>query len=336
MNPRRWFSILLVPLVLLPLGLVPALADARVEQHAKVEFGGFLGSMFRTFGGKAAREGITSVDALKGERLMSKTMDTGELIDLAAEKVFTIHFDKKKYTVKTFAQIREEMKQALEDAKKQQAEQGQAPPPDQVEYEWAVDLKETGKTEKISGWDTRQVVTTVTGYPKGKSLETGGGIVVTLDSWLGPELKELEEQAAFHMRYFKAIGLFETFGAEMQQLAALLATNPQFAEAMKKLQEKQVDMSGSPIRTTMVFESVASPEQQKQQAAEDKESTPTSVGGLLGGIGKKMMKKKEAPAEEGGTPGRTKMFTSTSTIVSAGSSVPDTEVTIPADFKEKS
>ncbi len=335
MNARRRVSILLVPVLLLPFGLLPALADARVEQHAKVEFGGFLGSMFRTFGGKAAREGVTSIDALKGERLMSKTMDTGELIDLAAEKVYQINFDKKKYTVKTFAQIREEMKKALEDAKKQQAEQGEAPPADQVEYEWTVDLKETGKRETISGYDTREVLLTVTGHPKGQTLEAGGGIVVTLDSWLGPELKELKEQAAFHMRYFKAIGLFETFGAEMQQMAALIATNPQFAEAMKKLQEKQVDMSGSPIRTTMVFDTVASPEQQKQQAAEEKESTPTSVGGLLGGLGKKMMKKKEAPAE-GGTPGRTTLFRSTSTIVSAGSTVPEAEVTIPADFKDKS
>ncbi len=335
MNARRWFSVLLVPVLALPLGLLPALADARVEQLTKVEFGGFLGSMFRTFGGKAAREGVTSLDALKGERLMSKTMDSGELIDLAAEKVYTIQFDKKKYSVKTFAQIREEMKKALEDAKKQQAEQGQAPPPEQVEYEWTVDLKETGKTEKISGWDTRQVVTTVTGYPKGKTLETGGGIVLILDSWLGPQLKELDEQAAFHMRYYQAIGLFETFGAEMQQMAMLLATNPQFAEAMKKLQDKRVDLSGSAIRTKMTFDSVASPEQQKAQAAEEQESTPTSVGGLLGGLGKKMMKKKEAPAA-GGTPGRTTMFTSTSTIVSAGSSVPEAEVTIPADFKEKS
>jgi hypothetical protein len=319
----------------LPLGLLPALADARVEQLSKVEFGGFLGSMFRTFGGKAAREGVTSLDALKGERLMSRTMDTGELIDLAAEKVYTVQFDKKKYSVKTFAQIREEMKKALEDAKKQQAGQAQAPPPEQAEYEWTVDLKETGKTEKISGWDTRQVVTTVTGYPKGKTLETGGGIVVTLDSWLGPQLKELDEQAAFRMRYFQAIGLFETFGAEMQQMAMLLATNPQFAEAMKKLQDKRVDLSGSAIRTKMTFDSVASPEQQKAQASEEQESTPTSVGGLLGGLGKKMMKKKEAPAA-GAAPGRTTMFTSTTTIVSAGSSVPDAEVTIPADCKEKS
>jgi len=75
MSARWWVSILLVPVLLLPSGLRPALADARVEQHAKVEFGGFLGSMFRTFAARRA-EGITSLDALKGERLMSKSMDT--------------------------------------------------------------------------------------------------------------------------------------------------------------------------------------------------------------------------------------------------------------------
>jgi len=43
------------------------------------------------------------------------------------------------------------MKKALEDAKKQQPSRARRLA-GQVEYEWTVDLKETGKTEKISEW----------------------------------------------------------------------------------------------------------------------------------------------------------------------------------------
>ena len=46
---------------------------------------------------------------------------------------------------------------------------------------------------------------TVTVREKGKTLEESGGVVLTADSWLGPEIPALKELAEFEMKYWKAI-----------------------------------------------------------------------------------------------------------------------------------
>ncbi len=43
-------------------------ADVRSDQKAHVEFAGMLGRMFNMFGGKSAREGVTTSIAVKGDR----------------------------------------------------------------------------------------------------------------------------------------------------------------------------------------------------------------------------------------------------------------------------
>ena len=46
-------------------------ADARVTQKTQVQFGGALGGVVNVFGGKAAREGITSDVSVKKNRRSS-------------------------------------------------------------------------------------------------------------------------------------------------------------------------------------------------------------------------------------------------------------------------
>ena len=56
------------------------------------------------------------------------------------------------------------------------------------------DVKSTGQTKTINGFDTREVIITVTAREKGKKLEDSGGVVMTVDNWLTksqPALKEI-------------------------------------------------------------------------------------------------------------------------------------------------
>ena len=78
------------------------------------------------FGGKAAREGVTSTVAIKGSRMMTSNGDgTAQIIDLSEEKIYDIDLKKKSYRVTTFADLRRQMeearKRAEEEAKKEQA-----------------------------------------------------------------------------------------------------------------------------------------------------------------------------------------------------------------------
>ena len=68
-------------------------ADVKTEQKAQVKFAGALGRMFNMFGGKAAREGVVTKVAVKGDRMLTASGETGQLVDLAEEKLYDIDFD---------------------------------------------------------------------------------------------------------------------------------------------------------------------------------------------------------------------------------------------------
>src|SRR5512139_953099 len=122
MNPMRR-SLLVGVTLCLVLGLAVGLgADMKSSQKTQVKFEGMLGKMMGMFGGKSAKEGLVSTVAISGDRMMTVTDQTGELVDLAQEKVYAIDFKGKSYKVKTFAEIRKEWEDAQAEMKKQAAE----------------------------------------------------------------------------------------------------------------------------------------------------------------------------------------------------------------------
>ena len=52
-------------------------ADVRTDQKVKFQLGGVLGKVVNMFGGRAAREGVTSVVAVKGNRKATLSDATG-------------------------------------------------------------------------------------------------------------------------------------------------------------------------------------------------------------------------------------------------------------------
>jgi hypothetical protein len=277
------------------LSLAPLGAAAKTESRTKVDLSGFLGGVARMFGGKAANEGVVSSTAVKGNRLMTVTDKMGQLIDLDEEKVYEIELDKKRYRVKTFAEIREEMRKAAEQMAKSQP--GKEPQPGgqgekAAEVEVSMDVRETGERKTINGFDCREVVVEVKAFEKGKSLETAGGMVISSNMWLGPELPGTQEVADFYRRYAEKLALFSALGPPSAQMAMVSSMYPMMKDAVQKFQE--VDMKGSSILTVMTFETVAGEEQRqqaRQQQQAEKEQNIGSLGGLLGGLGKKMARK---------------------------------------------
>src|SRR5262245_21773494 len=87
-------------------------ADVRTDQKTHVEFAGMLGRMVNFFGGKAAKEGVVSSVAVKGDRKATMNEQTGQIVDLAEEKVYDLDLRKKNYKVTTFAEMRRRMEEA--------------------------------------------------------------------------------------------------------------------------------------------------------------------------------------------------------------------------------
>jgi hypothetical protein len=309
---------------------VPALrADVKTREKTTFALEGVMGGIVRTFGGKAAKEGITSDVALKGDRKSSISDIAGQIIDLHEQKVYTLDVKKKEYKVQTFAELRAEFEKAKADAEKQAKD---VKPEDKEkadqaarQMEFEINVKKTGEKKSLAGYDTEEVVVTVTGHEKGKALEENGGFVMTSDMWMAPKIAALDELGQFQLRYMRAV-YGESFVADMQQMAAVMAMYPSFKTMATQMQTEGQKMQGTPLSTTVVFEAVKSAEQMK---AADSQKDSGGGGGLGGMLGKKLMGNRAQPTQ------RAKIMTTTHDMLSVATSVSATDVAMPEGYKEK-
>jgi hypothetical protein len=304
----------------------PLVADVKTRDKTQVKFEGMLGTMMRMFGGKAASEGTTSTNAVKGNRKATLNETNGRIVDLGEEKVYDLDMKKKEYTVTTFEELRRQIREAQEraqkEAKEASKESGEAEkrPADEKQIEVDFDMKETGKTRSLAGYDAREVVMTITVREKGKTLDDSGGLVVTADSWLGPEIPALKELAEFEMRYWKAIAP-ETATISAEQMAAVMALYPMMKQAMDRLNQEKVNLKGTPLATTTTLEAV------KSKAQIEEQNKQSSGGGLSGMLARKMMKKNDSP--------RATIFTANTETLEIATSLAASDLEVPPGFKLK-
>ena len=317
----------------------PLNADVRADEKTHIEFSGMMGKMAGMFGGKAAKEGLTSTVAVKGDRKATLNDASGQIIDLMEEKVYDLDLKKKNYRVTTFAELRKRM----EDARKKAAEsaskeQGKQPEPDKNQKQMEIDfnVRNTGEKKAINGFDTHEVVMTVTVREKGKKLEESGGMVLTSDMWLAPKIAAMKEVAEFDARYAKALYGSMIAGASPEQMAMALAMYPMIKDAAAKMSVEGGKIDGTPILTTTTTEGVKSAaemadEAKGQSQEDDKAASPAGgISGALGGFAKRAMKKKP----EGGPQARSTIFTSTHEVLKVATDVAAADVAVPAGFKE--
>jgi hypothetical protein len=331
--------------VLLALSAQRLHADVRADEKAHVEFAGMLGKMVNFFGGKAAREGVTSTVAVKGDRKATMNDATGQIIDLSEEKVYDLDLKKKSYRVTTFAELRRRMeeaqKKAQADAQKESAKEKEKPAaadPDAKQMEIDFDVKNTGAKKAINGFDTHETVVTITVREKGKTLEQGGGMVMTSDMWLAPKIAAMKEIADFDMRYAKQLYGTMIAGVSAEQMATAMAMYPMLKPALGKMSAEGGKIDGTAIQTTTTMDAVKSAEQVAEEAksggeSDSKSSTPSSVGGLLGGFAKKMAAKKAAGGDDASKT-RATFMTMTNEVLKVVTDVTPADVAVPAGFKE--
>jgi hypothetical protein len=311
---------------------VPALhADVKTRDKTLVKFEGMLGSMSRMFGGNAAKDGVVTSLALKGIRKASMTDTTGEIVDLAEEKMYRLDLKKKEYKVVTFAQLRKEWEDAKAEAEKNAEEiqkaQGEADQTTGKEMEYTAEVKETGEKKDIAGYNAREIIVTVTGREKGKTLEESGGFLMTNTMWLAPRIEALDEIVAFDVRFIKAVYGEDAF-AQMQQMATAFAMFSSMKPMMEKLQAENRNLQGTPLQSTILFEQVKSAAQAKAAAAD--QSSGSGGGGLSGRLSGRLM------GGRGQSSGpRSTVFTSSREMLAVETSATDSDVAIPIGFKEK-
>ena len=335
----RIARISLLSLLIVSLSIPAAFAHATVEQHTTMKLGGFLGRVQGMFGGgRSAKDGVDTLTVVKGDRRVNRSGDMAEIVDLKEEKIYTLNAKNKSYTVTTFAELRKQFEDAMKDAEKNSGSQESGEKPAGPEYTIDVDVKETGAKETVNGYATRQVIITVAAHEKGKKLEESGGGVLTADLWIGPEVAALDEVASFERRYLQKLYGGALGGMDFRSLAALTAMSPGFGDAMKKFQEKSASLKGTPIRSTVTYESVAGPAGAKGEEEQSGSTLDPAAGAatMFGGLMARRAKKNEASSgAKPADPNRSTLFTSTSELRSAEMKADDAALASPADYKLK-
>ncbi len=337
-----------IAVALVALSAASLRAEIKTEEKSQMRFPGMLGRMMGVFGGKAMREGVVDTVAVKGNRKLTVNDAAGRLVDLDEEKVYDFDMKSKTYTVKSFDDLRREMEQAQERAKSAPEKPDSTRPAEPAakgkQMQMDFDLKETGQKRNINGFDCREVVMTITVREKDKTLEQAGGMVMTTHEWLGPRIDAMKEIADFDRRYAEKLrGPSYAVMPSADQMAVAVQTYPMLGDAIGKFNVENVNMDGTPILTVMTTESVASPEELQRQQRETRKSEPaaepppTSVGGLLGGIGRRAIRSRaqSQQQEQNATPGRTTVMTMNHEVIKVATGVSDADVSIPAGFKQK-
>ena len=312
-------------------------ADVRADQKGRIEFAGVLGKMVNIFGGKAAREGVVSTIAVKGDRKATLNEATGQIIDLGEEKIYDLDMKHKTYKVMTFEELRRHMEEARKKAEENaRKEQGKAAPPDKNAKQMEIDfsLKETGQKKTINGYNTHDVVMTITMREKGKTLEESGGLVLTSDIWMGPKIAAMTEIPEFELRYWRQLQGPAMPGASTEDMAAAMAMYPMMKDAIAKMNTENVKLDGTPIQTTTTIDAVKSAADMaaaEQSGDEAKPAPSGGLGGMLGGFAKKKLEKKN---EGDAKSNRSTFMTSTSELIKVTTDVAAADVAVPAGFKE--
>jgi len=312
-------------------------ADVRADEKSVVKFEGMLGRMVGLFGGRAARDGVTTTVIVKGDRKRTINDNNSQIVDLAEEKIYDIDTRDKSYKVTTFAQLRQQMEEARKKMAAEQQKQG-APPTTKPGTEVDIDfnLSETGQSRTVNGFAAREVLMTIAVREKGKTLEQSGGMVLTSNIWLAPAVAGMSEVADFDRRF--AEKLASSMMLDAQQMAAAVALYPQMQQAMARMQAENVKMDGTPVMTVVKVETVASADQAAAAAAQQKkeEPAPRGLGGLGARLGARALGRGNNDNAAAATPGRATVMTTQHELLKVSPAASDADVAVPAGFKLKS
>jgi hypothetical protein len=286
-------------------------ADFSYEQTTKITGGAMVGMMkFAGAFSKDARKAmdpVKSTTSIKGNRMAHRTADSGSIIDLDKETITQINYTKKTYSVATFAQIKQAMDDMAQKAREQKTagteQKGNSG--EQVDMHFDVKVNDTGQSKLINGNNAHEMIMTMT--MQGADAKSGakGGLDMTTDMWIAPQVSGYQEVRDFYRRMSEKLEW--TPGAN-----PIMMSRPDMARAMAQLYKEGAKLDGMPVYETIKMggkmegtadASGSQPQSQSQtQASRDSAPPPTSVtgalgaalGGRLGGFGRH---KKQAPAD---------------------------------------
>jgi hypothetical protein len=160
---------------------------------------------------------------IKGDKMKVDTGDHAMIMDFGSQTITHINHAQKTYSVTPFGEVA--------------AKAGQA-----VGAQVNVDVQETGQRKVISGFNCRQVITTME-MDSPQAGQQGGAMKMrmTMELWVSPDVPGYQELHSFHQRISSGPGwaaMMRGSGAGMQK-------------SMAELQRKMASLNGVPVLQIM-------------------------------------------------------------------------------------
>ena len=284
-------------------------ADFKYTQQSKVT-GGTLASVSKSLGvfSKSARQATapqTTTTMIHGNRLRIED-STGmvEIIDLDARRFVHIDTAKRTYTIQTFEQLKQQIAQAQEKMKEDQAKTvAKHDDPQTMTMVPKFDMQATGATHPVLDLPAKEMKMRVDLLFKSTDPKTEADLEksnmstwMTSDSWYGT-VPGYEELRAFYMKMSKELNWLP---------GSIGMANPQMGPAMDEFKKNAIKMDGMPLLQYTSFglaangqdaQSTDQPAQPPAQSSDN--SVPTSASGAIAkGLGGLFAKKKQQQADK--------------------------------------
>jgi hypothetical protein len=246
-------------------------ADFSYEQNSRITGGAVAGAMkVAAVFSKQAREPIHSTIAVKGDRMLHLSATHGSIIDLNKETITSIDFQKKTWTVMTFAEMEQAMRQMSEKMKEKQSD---------ADMKFKVSVNPTGQAKDIGGMAAKEMIMKMEMEMTDQKSGQQGSMIITTDMWLAPKVPGYDEIRTFYER-------MSTKSAWMPGQPMGMG-RPDVAKGMAEVVKEAGKLDGMPVYETIRMggdgtgaQAAAPGEQPKQQP---QPSAGSALGSALGG-----------------------------------------------------
>jgi len=269
-----------------------------------------------------------------------------DIVRLDLDKIDHLDVAKKEYTEMTFAQLREQMQQAMSQAGSAQRQEEPKPTSiDESQCEWSdpkADVKRTGETATVAGYDAERLTITASQACKDKQSGQVCEFVLSLDEWLAPKFTASAEAQKYTRAYAQKMGLgTATTSRDIAERAQSMFGR--YKGIWTEVASKTKDMKGYPVKTTFAFavggpqcknsqqsDSSTKTSSDKTTSSDNTQSQPTNPAAVAAQIGDKISglfhKKSDNPppadASAGASTGTSGASASTAPAASAAPPMP--------------
>lgn len=240
---------------------IPTVSFAQgltIESVVDMRFQGALGTIVNM----AARMGGTSLNDvptttyLSGHRMRTDDGKSGTIFDLDGERIITLDHKDKKYSVVTFAEMREMFDKAMREAEKDRAKNSKNAAKessnDSVSVSYSVKVDRTGERQKVAGYDAERVFITIKllaeGSQDGGKKEEVGSMVFLMDQWISKNAPQIAAYQEFYKAYSQKLG--QEFRSQAKSMQAAFNSDPRLKDGFEAAAKELQKVEGISLRST--------------------------------------------------------------------------------------